>query len=90
MVAPASWKRIDPLAHDFHLRVGSDARRDLGRETIPVDGQSGPRRYPVLVRRRHDHGTEPPHLLVEQANRIVSASSDRKLLEQTSSARLSP
>ena len=62
---------VDPLAHDFDLRMRRDGGSDLRREPIPVHGERGSGGNPVLVGRSHDERAKRPHLLVEQADGVV-------------------
>ena len=81
---------IDALADDRDVGVLLERARHFGGKALAVDRQRRACGHPVLVGRTHDQRAERAHLLVEQPNGvIVSASSLRKLFEQTISARRS-
>ena len=76
----------DLLALDADVRVAVNRRRHRLGEPDAVDRQRAARRQLVPVRHPHDQRAAAPHLLVQQADGVELASSERKLLEQTSSA----
>ena len=67
-------------------RVRRERRGDGGGKALAVDGQRAARRHLMGVGGAHDQRAEPAQLLVQQADRVVSWSSERNELEQTSSA----
>ena len=80
----------DFAALDANQRLGGDRRLDRGGKAVAVDRQRAAGRHLMRVGRAHDQRAERAHLAVDDADRVVfSASSERKELEQTSSARRS-
>ncbi len=77
----------DLLAHDGDQRVRFELGRHGCGKAVAVDGKRAARRHLVPVGAGHDQRAGKPHLGMQQADRIGSASSERKELEQTSSAR---
>ena len=65
---------------------GFERGGDGGGEAVAVDRERAAGRHLVGVGRAHDQRAEPAHLLMQQADRVGLASSERNEFEQTSSA----
>ena len=64
-------QRVNALSHDGDVRVRFDRARNVGGKGFAVDGERRAGGDAVRVGRAHDERAERPHLLMEQANRIV-------------------
>ena len=54
-----------------HQRMGEQGLLHRGGKAVAVDGQRTARRQLVRIGRAHDERTRAPHLLVQQADRVV-------------------
>ena len=69
-VVPVCRRNRNFLAADFDERM---PRERLGHgcgEAIPVHRESAARRHLMRIRRTHDQRSKPPHLVVQQADRV--------------------
>jgi len=58
------------LMRNGDIGIGLHRRRDVGRKFLAVHRQRRTGRHFVLIRRPHDQGTDLPHLLLQQSDRI--------------------
>ena len=70
-VAAGRRNAIDLVANDRDERMRGDGRGHAFREAIPVDGERRTGRHAAGVGDTHDEGAEPPHFLLEEADRVV-------------------
>ncbi len=71
MVSPAGGQRVDPFAHDLDIGVGLQRLLNLRGEHIAVHRHGRTCRHPGDFARAHDQGIEPPHLVMQQADRVL-------------------
>ena len=64
---------LEAFTADLDQRVRGERRRDSRREGVAIDRERAAGRDLVRVTAAHDQGIQPPHLLVQQPDRVVLA-----------------